>query len=390
MTKTIASKTVEPVQGDSIRNNRIAGRPTFEALITAAGTQSKREIWPDLVRVYATVMVVLLHAASLPVSRFAIPNLEGWIWADIYRSITSTCIPLFVMLSGALLLNAPSWDASSFFRRRFHKIIIPLVVWSAVYALWSRHFHGQSITLTHFLAQLVAGISNPPYVHLWFLYLILSLYLMVPIFRVYVLNASEKNQFYFAGLWFTATAVIPILSAGGLSVDLYLAPVAGFIGYFVLGASVARFLTGTLPRSALILAAVASIGGMVFTAWATYIISVRDGTLYENLYSHTAPNVVLMSVPTFLILRHVGTLLQQRAVSGVARALSIGGALSFGVYLAHVLVMEVLESGILGVSLGRARFPASFGVPAVASVILLLTSLIVAVLRRSPLRGIVP
>jgi surface polysaccharide O-acyltransferase-like enzyme len=112
-----------------------------------SGAQKPRELWPDLVRVYATVAVVLLHAASVAVSRFGRIDADAWLWADFYRSLTSTCIPLFVMLSGALLLNAPTWDARSFFRRRLAKVIVPLLVLSVVYALWSRYFHGQDLSL---------------------------------------------------------------------------------------------------------------------------------------------------------------------------------------------------------------------------------------------------
>ena len=357
---------------------------------TVSSASNRREVWPDLVRVYATALVVVLHAASVPVSRFGGLDSNAWQWADFYRSVTSTCIPLFVMLSGALLLNAPSWNAPLFFRRRLHKIIVPLLVWSVIYGLWSRYFLGQDLTLTQFLERLAGGISNPPYVHLWFLYLILSLYLMVPIFRIYVANASPANQAYFAGLWFAATAVIPALSSGGLTVDLYLAPVAGFIGYFVLGATLVRFLPGTLSQPAVVLATAAAIAGVVATDWGTYALSVREGKLYENLYSHLAPNVALMSVSTFLLLRHIGTVMAQRTPGGVTRAIAVGSELSFGIYLAHVLVMELLESGALGFTLGRVQFHPSFGVPLVASVVLLSTALIVAALRRWSLRWMVP
>jgi surface polysaccharide O-acyltransferase-like enzyme len=349
-----------------------------------------RELWPDLVRIWATVSVVLLHAASVPVSRFERLDADAWLWADFYRSLTSTCIPLFVMLSGALLLNAPAWNARAFFRRRLDKVIVPLLAWSAVYGFWARYFQGQDLTLTQFLERLVGGISNPPYVHLWFLYLILSLYLLVPIFRIYVVNASAANQAYFAGLSFVATAVIPALAAGGLGVDLYLAPVAGFIGYFVLGATLVRFLPPALSRPALFLAAAAVIVGLIATTLGTYVLSSREGKLYENLYAHLAPNVALMSVPTFLLLRHLGTVMTQRTPGGALRAIAIASELSFGIYLAHVLVMEVLESGALGFALGRAQFHPSFGVPLVATVVLLSTALVVAGMRRWWLRWMVP
>jgi surface polysaccharide O-acyltransferase-like enzyme len=151
-----------------------------------------------------------------------------------------------------------------------------------------------------------------------------------------------------------------------------------------------RFLPTTLSRPALAAAAGAVLVGLVATDWGTYALSQREGRLYENLYSHLAPNIALMSVPTFLLLRHAGTVMADRAPGAALRVIAIGSELSFGIYLAHVLVMDLLESGALGVTLGRAQFHPGFGVPLVAAAVLVLTALVVAAMRRWWLRWMVP
>jgi len=344
-----------------------------------------RLVWADLVRVYATFAVVMLHAASVPVMRFDSQPISQWLWADAYRSVTASCIPLFVMLSGALVLGTRSVDTKAFAEKRIRKVLIPLVAWSLIYFAWARYFHSQPITLGQFGTQLLSGIHTPVYVHLWFMYLIISLYLLVPIFSVYVQNASLKNQLYFAALWILGTAVFPsVEQATGIVVDINLQPVAGFIGYFVLGATIICYCPAVLSRKWIAVCLVVMISGLVATFWGTYLETVaQGGKLYESLFGHLAPNVDLIAIPTFLLLRHYGT---TRASAfernGVAGALAIVGSLSFGVYLIHVIIMELLESGSLGFALGRTQFPSAYCVPLVALTVFSLSVAATALLRR--------
>ena len=62
----------------------------------------------DLIRVAAVLGVLLLHAAN-DLTIQTMSDLEIWRWCivDIYQSIGRMGVPLFVMLTGALLL-APS------------------------------------------------------------------------------------------------------------------------------------------------------------------------------------------------------------------------------------------------------------------------------------------
>ena len=45
--------------------------------------------------------------------------------------------------------------------------------------------------------------------HLWFLYLITGLYLITPILRVLVAQASRKDLLYLLTLWFLVSSVFP-------------------------------------------------------------------------------------------------------------------------------------------------------------------------------------
>jgi surface polysaccharide O-acyltransferase-like enzyme len=89
----------------------------------------------DLIRVIAIIGVILLHASNDLTSQItSLPILRWWM-VDIYQSVGRMGVPLFLMLSGVLLL-APSKkeeEISYFFKKRFIRIGLPFIFWSSIY-----------------------------------------------------------------------------------------------------------------------------------------------------------------------------------------------------------------------------------------------------------------
>src|SRR5437773_8796972 len=126
--------------------NRTEDTHGIRAASTGSASQgipppSTRVLWPDLIRVCALLAVIVLHVAAVPVTHFRELPLHDWWWANAYDSLARPCIPLFVMLSGALLLTPRDWHACTFARRRAGKVVIPFVAWSGIYAVWNYVVH---------------------------------------------------------------------------------------------------------------------------------------------------------------------------------------------------------------------------------------------------------
>jgi len=355
---------------------------------------STRVLWPDLVRVCALLAVIVLHVAAVPVTHFRELPLNGWWWANAYDSLARPCIPLFVMLSGALLLTSRDWNVHTFVRRRVGKVVIPFVAWSAIYAAWNYVLHGQPTSVARFLRHLAGGMGDPVQTHLWYLPLILSLYLLLPIVRIYTTNASLRNQLFFALLWLFVTVLRPPLEAAGVPIGFYLDPLFGFIGYFVLGATIWTFAPRRLPRHWGAVAGIVFVGGYAVTAIGTYELTVlRNGDLDETYYSNLAPNVILMSVSAFMLLRDLGTWLQERRADyrRTVRFLGLASEASFGAYLIHMIVVETLGYGLLGFTVSSLTGPTALVVPVLAGAALGGSFALATIMRKSRfLRWLVP
>ncbi|MRS04284.1 hypothetical protein EG832_13865, partial [bacterium] len=200
-----------------------------------------RLLYADMLRISAVIAVVFLHVASASImSQFNSITRSWWWVANAFDSSSRWAVPVFIMLSGMLLLDvSKTQSASSFFRKRLNKVVVPFLVWSVVYSLWKVMkngllSHGQvQYSVIGFFADLLSGNV---YYHLGFFYYLIGLYLVTPILRVYIRNASNRNILYFLLLWVVATPLYGIMARFfHIGVAIQIPCATGFAGYFVLG-----------------------------------------------------------------------------------------------------------------------------------------------------------
>jgi surface polysaccharide O-acyltransferase-like enzyme len=96
----------------------------------------KRSVWVDYIRVIASFSVILLHSTAPLIFKYGDLPLTHWMIGNIYDSAVRMCVPLFFMISGYLLLDKNE-SLVSFYKKRFNKIVPPLIAWSFFYVLWT-------------------------------------------------------------------------------------------------------------------------------------------------------------------------------------------------------------------------------------------------------------
>jgi surface polysaccharide O-acyltransferase-like enzyme len=99
---------------------------------------AKETISTDIIRVVAISLVILVHAATEPTllqQQLSTVDITQWWIANIYNSLARIGVPLFVLSSGALLLNPSKVEPMrTFFKKRFVRVGLPLLFWSIVSA----------------------------------------------------------------------------------------------------------------------------------------------------------------------------------------------------------------------------------------------------------------
>ena len=173
-------------------------------------TQTKpvHHAWIDLIRIVAVFQVILVHLSYVIFFKEDLLS-SNWIAANFYDSFSRMGVPLFFMVSGYLLLGKIE-PISDFFRKRFLKVGVPTLFWSVFYLFWSveAYSSGKMSPLVITLSMLKTMYLGDVEIHLWFLYILVGIYLVVPILRVFISAASRRDLTYFVVLWFVATSLL--------------------------------------------------------------------------------------------------------------------------------------------------------------------------------------
>lgn len=164
----------------------------------------KRDIRFDVLRLVSAFAVVWLHvSARVVTSKPSISSLDWWA-GNLADAMSRWCVPVFVMVSGALLLTrAAETSLFEFYKQRARRILPPLVFWTLFYLSWSCYrFEDFRIT-----AMIKAVIIGQPYYHMWYLYMIIGLYAVAPFLHRFVDNSASR---------YSLSLIIIILSMSSL------------------------------------------------------------------------------------------------------------------------------------------------------------------------------
>lgn len=336
--------------------------------------------WADLIRVLAIYLVVVIHTSGQLTGAWGqIPQLD-WIIGDIYGGIARVGVPLFFMLSGYLLLPRAE-SLGAFYRKRVLKIVIPFVVWSTIYISISC-VQQPGLCTPDYLRPFL--LLNRSYFHLWFLYTLLGIYIIMPVLRLLVRPGAEKMLWYAIGLWILFQPVRTLMDTFlhfYLNINSQLA--IGFLPYFFLG-----YLLGEvkLSRRWLMAAAALFAVGSGITIVGTYILTRNAGQFRGYFYDYITIGVVLATAGAFLLLRRLSDvpLLSSERAHRFLRYVAGG---TFGTYLVHVMFLWGLDWLHINTLMGSALWT----VPLVATLVFALAFLATRLLQKIPvINQIVP
>lgn len=328
---------------------------------------TSRIVWADVIRLIAILMVISIHCADpFNVSPEARMNPEYSLWGSIYGSFMRPCVPLFVMLTGMLLLPVKE-SMGVFYKKRLLRVAVPFIVWSLLYNLfpWITGIAGlDSSVLSKMFAYagespdqsfggaltnilLVPFNFNTYTVPLWYIYMLIGLYLIMPFFSAWLKQATARQMKVFLGIW-ALTLFIPycqeFISAniGGVCAwndfgILYY--FSGFIGYLLLGYLLKGWSEKMTFKKTLAVASVMFAAGFTVTFLGFRDMSVRQGITERELelfFMYCSPNVMLMTVAWYIVIQ------KTRVTSPrVLRALSNIAKCGLGIYMIHYFIVWI-------------------------------------------------
>lgn len=308
------------------------------------------------------------------VTGIEVENNYWWV-GNLFNAFTRWCVPVFIMVSGALLLDPQKQeDLATFYKKRLSRVLIPIVAWTLLYLGWAvlkSAITKEPITAAELGTRVLSG---SPHYHMWFLYMIVILYVFTPFFRIIVAHSSRQNLivlvticFVLAAINFGYTFAVSAQPRSDLFVNWFLL----YLPYFFLGYLIREDST---PRSTIFMGLLFVLSS-VLTAAGCYYLSLSHTVKFgQYFYGYLSITVIPMSIGVMYLLKRLNSPLLGASWTRPAANLTLG------VYLIHPIILETINH----LGYGPNTLQNVFTIPAVATIIFTASLAIAWILRRLP------
>jgi surface polysaccharide O-acyltransferase-like enzyme len=328
-----------------------------------------RDLGLDAMRAAACIGVIVLHVAAIVVVNKDHVAHSAWVIGKAFDAPMRWCVPVFVMVTGALLLPGDGMSAGAFYRKRLPRVFLPLVFWTVAYWALRLVFMPNNIVFPDALWEVLDGSA---FYHLWYLYMLVGLLFWIPILRAFD-EKEGKNA---------------LLGAAGVT---YLFGLVGIVTPLVFVTECkSTFFAASIPFSAyLVFGHLLWSRGKPLPVWLSVLAFVLSGVgvyamtevllpyveaPYDTTYSAFNPVVLLGATAVF---GGFMTLARRPSTGVVAHVAGV----SLGIYLLHPMLLFAVDRMLHNWLLAN---PAA-GIPALALGVFAATWAICAVLERIPL-----
>ena len=330
--------------------------------------ERKNIAWIDLLRIIACFLVVLSHCCDPFVARFD-SDYETFLQGCGMGSAVRCCVPLFAMMTGVLLLGGGREESlGHFYGKRLGRLVVPLVFWSLAlplmyyaYFLVAGPTESASVDMAMFtgemtLRKMYTFIFNFNYdtTPLWYLYMLVGLYFVIPVFRTWLREASRRDVKLFLIVW-GVTLFVPYLRMAAPALG-YMGNygnmglfgecdwnaygsfyyVSGFIGYLVLAHYLVKYPLQWSWRKLAAIGIPMFLVGYAVTFGGYLVMNDYFPGNYaylEIIWLFSGINVFMMTFPIFVTVQKLD-IKPRPWLSRVA-------SMTFGIYLSHFVFVQM-------------------------------------------------
>ena len=378
-----------------------------------------REVWIDWLRVTACFLVMLTHSCEpfyFGGSGTQILTASDAVWVAIVNAIPRVCVPLFVVASSYLLfpLHQPT---SEFFRKRALRVLIPFIIWTIIYSL----VQGEPVENFKALLQNFNYAAG----HLWFIYMLIGLYLIMPMLSPWAQKVGRRELTFYLAIWLFTTFIplirqymggeAPVISGplgipniakyplwGEASWNTYglFYYLSGFVGYLLLGLYFRKFVgkmswrkTLTISLPLLVIGFALCCRGFLHNVWAStqgvypYDAHVGVGAQWEVAWHNDTIGVAMMTISWLLLFRKIKGInpFYSKVLLPVSKA-------SYGMYLCHMFALSAVAVWVrntfgIGTDVQLGIWTTPIEIFAIAIISFVIVAVVCVLLQRIPKVG---
>jgi surface polysaccharide O-acyltransferase-like enzyme len=327
-----------------------------------------------ILRIMATLAVIIVHVSSYILLNEKNIHSINWWAANLFASSVRWSVPMFVLISGALLLDPlRKQSINVFMKKRFKRVFIPLIFWSIFYSCISYCVSG--FTINKIILNIIFG---RPYYHLWFLYMIIGLYLFTPAMKVYT-EYCVGNEKYINLLFILVISMSYIFLSIFLSQSMLFLSITLFlpyVGYYICGYHLRTVILGIGIKQSLLI----QIAIVLIMAIGTYLLVMKYGQCDKGLYLHSylSPTVMVGSILLFISIINKESYFRNMTIITNNSIDKISSA-SLGIYLIHPIIFAFFVKII-----NLTKTSAIISIPTLSILIFVLSYIVTLIFMKIP------
>ena len=276
----------------------------------------------SLASVLSAIAVVFLHANECA-GTFSFAR--WWFTSNIIHSIFIFAVPLFFMISGAMLLDFnKKYSLKTYFSKRIHKTVIPYIFWSIIGILFQVFYLNtvSNIDLAYIYNCFVTGNAIIVY---WFFIPLFELYILFPIFSRFV--DTKKHCFRFLILLF----LINLIS------NFFNIVIIGYSFFAVFGFYVHKY---GVPRKIRLFIYILAILGFLANTFGSYYLSITAGKLIRTYINYTFLPAMLYPCGLCVFIKYdLVKIMENKYINKLVLFLDF---YTFGIFLIHYYILQIL------------------------------------------------
>ena len=282
----------------------------------------KREYAFDILRVISMALVVVIHVSNVYSRSFGIISNKQFLGSLFFNTTARVSVPIFFMISGALLLDR-KFDRKKYIKRII-KFLILIVVWDIIYLLWEYYFLGITYDKLYML------LIQPYRAHLWFLYTILLLYLVQPILKKVLYKTDKKIKIVLLIIWITLSTISIVNNTIAQVFTIF-----SHMGYFIIGKYLYDYAKKKYSREYNPLLVSSTIAAITISVTLNYIYSIKYRMFYNLFFAYRTPFIMVASMAIYTLV------IANYKKEHLSKFITILSSMSLGVYLIHGIFLDI-------------------------------------------------
>lgn len=317
----------------------------------------------DALRLVAIIAVIAIHVSYKALYSLNSSPFDWWT-VNIMYSLVRWAVPVFFMMSGALQLSKEI-TIHDIYIKRLPKILLPFLTWSLIYIILDIT-HNKSHT---FLQQILRLFTTPVIYHLWFVYALIGVYIILPLVSIIVKHSSRVLLEYFLILSVIVNCVLPLLFRfSGIRIGIEMPFVSGYLLYFVLGYYL--YTQNISKRLKHIINIFTPISVLVI-CFGTYYLSAKTGKYNDYFHQYLLLPMVFISSQVFILSKNI----EPTIIKTVSSKTNIS-RICYGIYLSHLFILGILDGGKLGFKLNLYTFSSPVSIVVTTTVTFMISFII--------------